>query len=64
MKAQVDLIKCQGYANCIMEAPEIFDLDEETNKAIVLVEEIGPEQEDEARRAEESCPVRAITLEP
>lgn len=64
MKALVNLAKCQGYANCIVEAPEVFDLDEDTNKAIVLVDEIAPELEDEARRAADSCPVQAITIEP
>lgn len=63
MKTRVDLAKCQGYANCVVEAPEIFDLDDDTGKAKVLVDEIGPGREDEARRAVDSCPVSAITLE-
>lgn len=62
MRVTVDLLKCQGYANCTLEAPEIFDLDDDTNKAIVLVEEIEPGMEPQAQQAEASCPVRAITL--
>ena len=28
-KVELDLDLCQGYANCLIEAPEIFDFDED-----------------------------------
>ena len=63
MRVVVDLNECQAYANCIVEAPELFDLDEETGKAVVLVDLVEPSLEDAARAAVANCPVTAITIE-
>lgn len=60
MKVELDLAKCQGYANCVVEAPEIFDIDEDNGKAIILMEEIPESAHEEARRAVASCPVAAL----
>ena len=59
MKIEVDLVKCQGYANCVVEAPDLFDIDE-TGKAVILVEEVPESAYDDARRAAADCPVAAI----
>ncbi len=58
----VDLGVCSGYACCMMEAPELFDIDDDTDKAVVLVEEIDDAQLARARAAEQACPSRAITV--
>ena len=62
-KMVFDREKCQGYANCLIEAPDIWDFDEQ-NDIAVLIEEFPPE---EARaRAEASvrgCPAHAVLLE-
>jgi ferredoxin len=63
MRAVVDPDGCQGYANCVVEAPQIFDLDEESGLAFVLLDPIAGDLVDEARRAEANCPARAIALE-
>lgn len=62
MEVTVDLGVCRGYATCIVVAPTVFDLDEETNKVIL----VDPQPSDavaarveEARRA---CPVSAIVV--
>jgi ferredoxin len=52
-----------GYANCVVQAPELFDIDEETDKAIVLVDEISPERRAEAEAAVRACPAIALRLE-
>jgi ferredoxin len=62
MKVSVDQSVCREYANCIIEAPDAFDLDEESGKVVALVVEPDPEQFDEIRLAAAACPVRAITL--
>jgi ferredoxin len=62
MKVVVDLNTCQGYANCVAEAPDLFDVDDETGKAIVLMEEFGADLADDAQRAVDDCPVSAITI--
>jgi ferredoxin len=63
MRVSVDLTRCQGYANCLLEAPGIFDLDDDSGLAVVLVPEPGPEAHDAARRAERMCPVTAIVVD-
>jgi ferredoxin len=62
MKVQVDQAKCREYANCVMESPDVFDLDEVTGKAVVLCEEPSPELHAEVRAAAAACPVHAITI--
>lgn len=62
MKVSVDPTVCQSYANCIVEAPDVFDLDDETGKVVALVVEPDPDQDDLVRAAALACPVRAITL--
>lgn len=60
MKIELDLVKCQGYANCVVEAPEIFDIDDDNGKAIILLDEVPEADHEDARRAIASCPVAAI----
>ena len=58
----VDATLCQAYGNCLIAAPELFDLDEETNVAVVL-QDPTEELRSAADQAVRSCPVQAITLE-
>jgi ferredoxin len=62
MRLEVNLTLCQGYANCVDAAPEVFDLGED-GLAVLLVVEPAPEFEEAAREAARLCPVRAIKLE-
>ncbi len=62
MKVSVDQSVCREYANCIVEAPDVFDLDEASGKVVALIVEPDPAQYDEVRAAAASCPVHAITL--
>ncbi|WP_209448853.1 ferredoxin [Rhodococcus qingshengii] len=62
MRIELDLELCLGYGNCIAEAPEHFDLDEETNKAIVLIEEPSADDRDVVEAAVRSCPAVALRL--
>ena len=64
MKVTVDLRTCKAYANCIVEAPDVFDFNDETGKVMMLVDSIDPAMEDDVRRAVAACPVHALTLEP
>lgn len=63
LKITVDLDGCKGYACCMMEAPNLFDIDDESGKAILLVENPTEAQRDEAERAVRSCPANVIALE-
>jgi ferredoxin len=63
MKVTVDLRLCQGYVCCVMEAPEVFDVNDEEGKAIVLVDSPEETLRDKVKTAERSCPSRAITVD-
>ncbi|SFO65351.1 2'-carboxy-2,3-dihydroxybiphenyl 1,2-dioxygenase small subunit and ferredoxin fusion protein [Pseudonocardia ammonioxydans] len=62
MKVVLDVAKCEGFASCVLSAPEVFDLDEEDNIAIVLEAEPPARLRSALEAAVLACPVRAITL--
>ncbi|MDP4805294.1 MAG: ferredoxin [Candidatus Nanopelagicales bacterium] len=62
MRAEVDTMLCKAYANCTFEAPEVFEVDETTGKAHILVEGSLESRRDEVERAVDACPVGAIRL--
>lgn len=63
MKVTVDLRTCKAYANCIVEAPDVFDFNDETGKVKMLVDVIDPSMEDDVRRAVGACPVHALSID-
>ncbi|MFC7495993.1 MULTISPECIES: ferredoxin [unclassified Nocardioides] len=62
MKILLDQSVCREYANCVIESPDVFDLDDVTGKVIALVDEPDGALVGEVRAAAASCPVHAITL--
>lgn len=62
IRAEVDLSRCQGYGNCLLAAPDIFDLDDVTGLAVVLQEHPPEELREAAQAAARNCPVTAITI--
>lgn len=62
MKITVDQGICREYANCVIESPDVFDLDEVTGKVVALVDEPDDALADEVRAAAAACPVHAIML--
>lgn len=58
-----DSSKCQGYANCIIEAPEIWDFDEDEDIAVLRQAEPGDELRAKADASARGCPAHAITVE-
>lgn len=63
LKVRIDLTACQGYACCMMEAPELFDLDDDSGKALLRTEDPPDDQRSHAMDAARACPARAITVE-
>jgi ferredoxin len=63
VKIIADLEACQGYANCVIEAPDVFDIDESSAKVVVLQATPTPDLMDDVRRAVAACPVKALTIE-
>jgi len=58
----VDLSMCQGYASCVMAAPELFDIDDASGKAVLLQASPSAEQLADAEESVRVCPAGAISL--
>lgn len=63
MKVSADLNACQGYACCMMTAPEVFDLDQEAGKVIILQENPPEELRAKVEEAVRGCPAKALSME-
>jgi ferredoxin len=59
----LDLDTCQGYANCVMVAPEVFDIDDATGQAVLLQERPDESQRAAVEDAVRQCPTEALSLE-
>ena len=62
MEVSVDLGLCKGYATCMVVAPAVFDLDEDTNKVILLDAHPGDALTARVEEARRACPVSAIEV--
>ena len=61
MKIEVNLNKCQGYAQCVAEAPEIFTLNAD-GVAEALSASVAEADEKYAIAAADLCPMQAIII--
>jgi len=59
MGIKVNLDECIGCGVCAQLCPEIFKLDENEGKCVVLSQEVTPA----SKEAVDSCPVSAIIVE-
>ncbi|MEW1723258.1 ferredoxin [Streptomyces sp. NPDC093109] len=55
--------KCQGYANCLIEAPELWDFDEDNNTAVLRLENPHDALRAHAEASARCCPAQAIRVE-
>lgn len=62
MRIEIEARLCKAYANCTFEAPEIFEVDEVTGKALVLLDPVPDGRREEIERAIEACPTQAIKV--
>lgn len=62
MRIELDLDACLGYGNCVVEAPEHFDLDDDAGKAVVLIENPAAADRAVVEAAARSCPAAALRL--
>lgn len=61
-QVQVDWDLCKGHGNCMAEAPEIFQVDEQGRLTLPGGEFFPPALVEKARAAEKYCPTRAIRI--
>lgn len=58
---RADVTLCQGYANCVDLAPDVFDIDDDG--VVVLLEcEITDANRARIEQAVQSCPVSALSI--
>lgn len=59
---RADLEACQGYANCVVAAEDVFDINDD---GVVLLLKTNVPDSDRARieEAARTCPVSALSVE-
>ena len=62
MQVSVDRDMCVAGGHCVLQAPEVFDQDEQDGQVILLQAEPPADQEANVRAAAELCPAAAIFL--
>lgn len=63
MKITVDTGLCEAHGDCVLAAPELFDLGEEDEVVRVLDAEPAEELRTKAELAVRLCPVAAIKID-
>lgn len=58
---KADLEACQGYANCVAGAEDVFDLDDD-GTVIVLTATIAEADRERVEEVARSCPVSALMV--
>jgi ferredoxin len=61
MRIVTDTDRCIGAGQCVLNAPDVFDQDDE-GTVVVRAAVPSPGQEPTVRAAEHACPARVITL--
>ena len=62
MRVRVDLDRCQGYGNCVVTAPDVFDLSDD-GLVVLLEEHPSAERAEDVLNAAKLCPVQAIAVD-
>ncbi|MFF4717088.1 ferredoxin [Streptomyces eurythermus] len=60
MRIVVDLTRCQGYAQCVFLAPEVFRLHGE--EGLLYTPAVPGDRLERVRQAAAACPVQAILV--
>jgi ferredoxin len=61
-RLRVDRDLCEGYANCVFQAPDVFDLGDD-NIVVIQAEDISEAERERVAEAVVSCPVAALVLD-
>ena len=59
---KADFGACQGYANCVDAAPDVYDIDDD-GVVVLLKDSFTDEERTRIEEAARSCPVSALTIE-
>ena len=61
MRIDVDMSVCESNAQCVLSAPDLFELDDDDE--LHWTEEPDEGWADAARKAAQACPVQAIRVQ-
>jgi len=62
MHITVDYALCEGHGQCLLAAPEIFDVPDGAEQVVVLVPDPPEADRELVKRAAAMCPAQAITV--
>lgn len=62
MHISVDYTLCEGHGQCLMAAPELFDLPDGADQVVILDADPPETERERAVRAAAMCPALAITV--
>jgi len=63
MKITVDTTLCEVHGDCVVAAPDVFDIGEDDDVVQLLIAEPGEEHRAAVTQAVKMCPVGAIKIE-
>jgi ferredoxin len=63
MRVKVDLQLCEAHGECVVAAPEVFDLGDDDDHVTLLMEHPPEELRAKVKEAVDACPVACIRLE-
>ena len=61
MKVHVDMNLCQSHGECVIAAPDVFELGDDD--VLVWKEDVPEERREAVEEAENACPMAAIRIE-
>lgn len=61
MKVQVDMNLCQSHGECVLAAPDVFELGDDD--VLIWQEEVDESKRAEVQEAVDVCPMMAIRIE-
>jgi len=63
MKVVLDTGVCQGHGMCVLEAPDVFELDKHATTVTILQAEVDDVHLADVQQAVKYCPNAALSLE-
>jgi ferredoxin len=63
MKVIVDSGRCELHGECMMAAPDVFEIEDDKESVTVLNDQPGEHQRSAVEEAAMMCPVTAIRIE-
>jgi ferredoxin len=62
MRVSVQRELCVAGGHCVLQAPGVFDQDDDDGRVLLLNPEPSPEKDESVRIAAQICPAAAITI--